>query len=429
MLYAGLDIHKRVIQAAVLDASGKLVCSERFELTRDKLAEFAQRALGRECAVALEATTNTWAVVDVLRPYCAEVVVSNPLRTKAIAETKIKTDRVDALVLAQLLRSDFLPRVWQPDVETQRQRRLTTRRACLSHDSTRVKNRIHAILHQRLIVCPFADLFSKKGRSFLRTLELDADAAAALEAELNLLEHIETDIAALKQQVMCEAYVNPQIRLLMTLPGMDAATAQAVMSTLADITRFRSPDRAASYLGLTPSTKQSAEHTYYGPITRHGNPHARWLLVQAAQHICRHPGPLGAFFRKLAARKNHNIAVVACARKLVTIAWHMLKNNEPYRYASPRQTEHKLQKLRVAATGMRRRTGPLKGKSRSKNYGTGQRTHVIPGLADLMRSEALPLPQPLQGGEQRMLREKCLTTFHKSIQKPHRVPKKRLTAS
>ena len=89
-------------------------------------------------------------------------------------------------------------------------------------------------------------------------------------------------------------------------------------------------------MGLVPSVKQSADKCYNGPITKAGSSQVRWLLIQAAQCVGRHPGPLGAFFRKLERRKNRNVAVVATARKMVTIAVHMLKNKEPYRYALPR---------------------------------------------------------------------------------------------
>lgn len=428
MFYAGLDVHKRVVQAAVIDETGQMVCSERFAMDRELLEQFARRRLGPGCKVALEATTNTWAIVGILEPLCNEVVVSNPLRTKAIAESRVKTDKVDALVLAQLLRSDFIPRVWKPDDETRRQRRQTTRRAYLAHDLTRVKNRIHSILHQRLIDYADGDLFSKKGRAFLRSLDLDEDALLTLRAEMALLEHIESDIAQVKHQMQREGFENPQVRLLLTLPGVDVAVAQALLSTIGDVDRFSSADRAAAYLGLCPSTKQSADNCYYGPITRHGNPHARWLLVQAAQHVSQHPGPLGVFFRKIAIRKNRNVAVVACARKLVTIAWHMLRNNEPYRYAQPRSTETKLQRLRVAATG-RRKPGPRKGTARSTNYGTGKRTTIEPGLPALYESEGLPSPQSLSSGEREMLKSRHLTSYYNSIQAAHRVPKRRLPSS
>ena len=127
--YGGLDVHKNVVEACVLDAAGSVQCRMRFALTPASLVQFCKDQLTRESQVALEATTNTWAVVKLLRPLVAEVVVSNPMQTKAIAQAKVKTDKVDALILAQLLRCDFLPRVWQPDETTQELRRLTCRAA------------------------------------------------------------------------------------------------------------------------------------------------------------------------------------------------------------------------------------------------------------------------------------------------------------
>ena len=134
------------------------------------MEQFSRCYLQATDKVAVEATTKAWAVVDVLKPFVAEVVVANPLKTKAIAEAKIKTDKVEAEVLAQLLRCDFLPRVWEPPVATQALRRLTARRAALVMDKTAIKNRVHAVLHQRLIPCPFSDLFGVQGRHWLQAL-------------------------------------------------------------------------------------------------------------------------------------------------------------------------------------------------------------------------------------------------------------------
>ena len=126
--YVGLDVHKRIIQACVIDPQGKVLHRERFELTRSRLAQFAREHVNGETCLALEATTNTWALVDFLRPLVQEVVVSNPVLTKLIAQARVKTDKVDALVLAQLLRCDFLPRVWQPNAATLELRRWDPRR-------------------------------------------------------------------------------------------------------------------------------------------------------------------------------------------------------------------------------------------------------------------------------------------------------------
>lgn len=219
------------------------------------------------------------------------------------------------------------------------------------------------------------------------------------------------------------AYDCPAAKLLMTLPGVDFAVAQTGLAALGDVTRFASPDRAAAYLGLVPSTRQSGEHCYHGPITRQGSGHARWMLVQAAQHLGKNPGPLGVFFRKLAKRKNRNVAVVATARKLVVIAWHMLRNNEPYRYSIPKSTQAKLDRLRVRATGERKKGGNPKGAPRPASYGSGKPTRAIASLDQVYANNSLPTLSKKKPGEVAMLERNQLTDFEADLHKPRRVPK------
>lgn len=144
--YVGLDVHKRVVEACLVDQAGNIVHRERFALNHRTLELFATQVLRPTHHVALEATTNCWAVADVLRPHVAKVLVSNPMATKAIAQAKVKTDKVDAHVLAQLLRCDFLPEVWPPDQATRRLRELTGRRSDLIGQRTAMRNRIHSVL-------------------------------------------------------------------------------------------------------------------------------------------------------------------------------------------------------------------------------------------------------------------------------------------
>lgn len=423
MRFVGLDVHKRVVEAAVIDATGALLFRSHFPCTREDLEGFARSRLSAEDQIALEATTNTWGVVAALRPFVAEVVVSNPLRTRVIAEAKVKTDKIDALVLAQLLRCDYLPRVWTPDDQTRELRSLTSRRASLVQERTAVKNRLHAVLHQRLVPVPEGlDLFGKRGRAFLASLPLDDLGRAAVDSELRLLDAVNSEIDALAQVITVRGYHDPRVRLLVTLPGVDVAVAQTLLAVLGDVSRFKSADHAASYLGLVPSTHQSADTCYHGPITKQGKGHARWMLVQAAQHLGSHPGPLGVFFRRILHKKNRNVAVVAAARKLVVIAWHMLRNNEPYRYAQPRLTEQKLARLRVAATGQKKKTGPAKGTT-PHIVGAG-RTELIHGLPAIYAAEGLP-PLAPPPGEQSALRRAGVVRYVLGIQKPHRVPRRK----
>lgn len=423
MRFVGLDVHKRETEACILDQAGEVLHRERFATTRERLVRFAKQHLGPDARVALEATTNTWGIVEVLQPWCERVVPSNPMRTRAIAEARVKTDKIDAWVLAQLLRTDFLPSVWTPDEETRLMRTMTTRRAVLVSDVTRLKNRLHAVLHQRLIPVPNDSLFSPQGRAWLGSLELDPFGRSAVDSDLRLLSVTESELEDLTRQIAQIAYRQDRVRLLMTLPGVHITVACAVLAALGDITRFQDGDHAASYLGLVPSTYQSADNCYHGPITKRGNSHARWLLVQAAQHLDKHPGPLGVFFRKLTKQKNRNVAVVATARKLVVIAYHMLRDNEPYRYALPRSTQEKLAVLRRAAGSKRARRGPSKGKQRPAGYGSGIRTRPIPSLAEVYRAEDVPAPKPLSAGERRMLTETGTIKFAESLHYSHREPR------
>jgi len=340
-------------------------------------------------------------VADVLRPHVARVVVSNPLATKAIAQAKVKTDKVDAKVLAQLLRCGFLPEVWQPDEATRQLRELTYRRSTLVGQRTMMRNRIHSVLAMRLIEVSVKKLFEGEGLEWLKTVEVDPQGRALIESDLRQLELLDKEIAAVDLELAKRGHASDPVKLLMTLPCVDVATAEAMLAAWGDFTRFPDADHAASYLGLTPSTRQSADKCYHGPITKRGNRQARWMLIEAAQHLDKHPGPLGHFFRRLLKKKTRNVAVVAGARKLAVIGWLMLKSNQPYRYAIPRSTASKLAKLRVKVTGQKRKGGISKGGKRQALLPGGGRT--IQSLAGVCQSEGLPPPPKLAAGEQRTI--------------------------
>jgi transposase len=421
--FVGLDVHKRVVEACLVDAAGKVVRRERFALSRQTLKRFATKILRPVDHVALEATTNCWAVAERLRPHVARVVVSNPMATKAIAQAKVKTDKVDAHVLAQLLRCDFLPEVWQPDEATRRLRELCGRRSALIGQRTALRNRIHSVLAVRLVEAP-ARLFSGEGLRWLARVELDPQGRLLIESDLRQMELLQEEIDALNQQLARRGYQSEDVKLLITLPVVDVTTAEAMMAAWGDARRFPDGDHAASYLGLVPSTKQSANQCYHGPITKRGNSQARWMLIEAAQHLDRHPGPLGHFFRRLMKKKNRNVAVVAAARKLAVIGWRMLVSGEPYRYAIPQTTAAKLARLRVNATGKRRRGGMPKGtKCVATRPGQPGGSRRIKSLAEVYRAEGVAPPRPLSPGERRTVQQAGCQALVAEIAASHVVPR------
>lgn len=422
--FVGIDLHKEIAVYHIISKEGVSIEEGKFLVKPDRILEFAAERLKPVDRVAIEATTNTWAFIRMIRPYVDMIVVSNPLKTKAIAEANIKTDKVDALVLAQLLRCDFLPGVWQPGPAAEHNRSLAARRTALVGQRTAIRNRIHAVLAQRLVAPPATGLFSTSGLAWLKNLELDPLGRALVESDLRLLTSLDQEFDVIDNMIIQECYEDPDIKLLMTMPGIDYTTAHALKATIADVDRFPDPDKAASYLGLVPSVKQSAAKRHTGPITKAGSSQARWLMVQAAQSVGKHPGPLGAFFRKLAKRKNRNVAVVATARKMVTIAWHMLKNKEPYRYATSRCTDEKMARLRVRATGEKRKGGITKGAKRESKLGSGQ-TRTIKSLDEVYARQGLPPRGSLSEGERKMIEESGTQEFVKSLDTEHVIPKKR----
>lgn len=332
---------------------GRITHLGRIPTTPEALRAFAQ-TLGPDDQIVLEATGNTYATVQVLQQHAGRVIVSNPVQTRAIADAKIKTDRIDAEVLVRLLAGGWLPEVWVLDAETQALRQQVAHRVRLVRHHTRLKNRIHGVLHRNLIPgCPRSDLFGKAGRQWLtaRALpQLPLHEQDIVLATLRQFEALSAELARVEQTLAALALQHPSVRRLMTIPGIDAVTALTVVAAIGHIHRFRSPAKLVGYVGLDPRVWQSgSQTTKYGAITKRGRAHARAMLVEAAWAAVKTPGPLRAFYQRLRARRGPQIAVVATARRLLVLAWHLLTRNEEYVFARPSLAARKWRTLELQA--------------------------------------------------------------------------------
>ncbi len=406
--YVGLDIHKEVVEYCILDAAGKKLDGGRIPCEHSVLVNFAKKVLAKGDCLAMEATTNTWSIVDILEPFVAKIVVGNPLKTKAIAEAKIKTDKIDAMILAQLLRCDFLPSVWIPDQKTRVLRRLSSFRRSLVQEATSTKNRIKNVLNHLLIKHDVS--WTDSGLADLQNVELPTHERIVVDCEIAMLKKFQEEIEKVESEIKRLAYEEENVQLLMTLPGVGYNTATAVLAAFGDISRFKDADHAASYLGVVPSTKKSADKCHHGPITKAGSSLARAMLCEAAQHLNRHDGPLGVFVRRITSKKGWNTGVTAGARKLAVLAYHMLKNREPYRYADASKAVGKHRKLRSQVTGERKKPHRLRfdeGIKALKPEGDVAVRYVQP-LSEVYESAGLPRSKrydELSKGEQRVLTE------------------------
>ncbi len=360
MRIIALDVHRSFAQMAILE-KGVIRDASKVDLERSRLLRFAG-SLKPDDEVVLEATGNTSAIVRLLSPFVARVVIANPNLVRAIAWAKVKTDRIDARVLAKLHASGFLPEVWMPDEETEARRRVTAERTQLVAQMTRLKNRIHAVLHAHLIPPYQGSLFAKRGRAWLEALPLAEDQRRVILRHAGELDRLGAELAELDKSLAQKALDDPQVRRLMTITGVNATVAMSVLAAIGDIKRFSSPQKLVSYFGLNPKVRQSGDKpAYHGRISKQGRAHARSMLVEAAWVISGVPGPLRAFFIRIRNKRGKSVAAVATARKLAVIVWHMLSKDEDYTWSRPALLQWKLRHLELAAGHPSHRGGRQRG--------------------------------------------------------------------
>lgn len=247
----GMDIHRTFAEVVIWE-DGRLRHAGRVDMTRTALEGFG-KSLKATDEIVVEATGNTMALVRVLSPFVARVVIANPLQVKAIAHAHVKTDKIDAGVLASLHAAGFLPEVWTPPAETERMRRLVARRNQVVRHRTRIKNEVHAILHAHLIPrCPHADMFSQIGRAWLKRQPLPDDETMAIERHLRELDRLGEDLELLDREVAKNALDDPAVKRLLTITGVNITVAAGLLAAIGDIRRFPSPQKLVSYVGLNP---------------------------------------------------------------------------------------------------------------------------------------------------------------------------------
>ena len=365
MRFIGLDVHRDFCEVAIAEA-GAVRLAGRVPTEPEALTLFAQ-SLGGDDEVALEATGNALKIARIIEPHVGRVVLANPKAVKGITRAGAKTDKIDARTLAKLLAGGFLPAVWLPDEQTRILRRRISARAQLVRQRTRAKNQVHATLVRNLKgKPPVSDLFGTRGRRWLAAQVLPADEQETVAACLRQIAFLDGEVALVERALAEQVLASPQMRRLLTLPGVNFVTAAALLAAIGDIGRFPTARQLVSYLGLDPRVNQSGtEPARHGRISKQGPGETRHVLVEAAWHASRAPGPLRAFHQRITARRGGNIATVAVARKLTVIAWHMLSRGEDYAFARPSLTREKIRRLELM-TGAEHQKGKRIGVFASK---------------------------------------------------------------
>ena len=363
----GMDVHRDFCEIAIAEG-GQVRSAGRIATEPQALKLFAESLVATD-QVALEATSNALAIARIIEPHVRRVVLANP---KAVHETarRAKTDRIDAKALAQLLSVGFLDAVWTPDEAARTRRRLISRRCALVRARTREKNQVHAALQRNLVARPpVSDLFGVKGRAWLAAQIglLPLDEQMTVQACVRQIDFLAGELVRLDQVIGADALSDPQAMRLMSLPGVSIVTAIGLLGVIGDVRRFKSPRQLVAYLGLDPRVRQSGnEPAKHGKISKQGPGEVRGLLVEAAWHAARTPGPLRGFHQRIAARRGANIATVATARKMVLIAWHLLSRREDYAFMRPALYREKIRKIELLIGAPRQQGRSLTGRRHLK---------------------------------------------------------------
>lgn len=324
MIHVGVDLHQRFCYMTALEARGKII--QAGPVTNDKLAlrKYFRQFRGQPVQVAVEACGFWPAFREVVEPEVKRLVLVHPQRVKAIASAKLKNDRVDSETLAHLLRCDLLLESWKADRETQARRQQVRLRATLVRHRTRLKNQVHAVLHQQGLRSPVTDLFGKRGRLWLAGVKLPAQARESVNVCLRLLDGYSQEIQKQNLQLSENAKQDKRAEWLMTIPGIGECSAMMLLAEIGDIRRFPDKEALCSYAGLVPRVRESAGKAARGAITRQGSPWLRWILVEAAQVATRCSPAAKRYYERLSRKKHKHVARVALARKLLSAVYALL---------------------------------------------------------------------------------------------------------
>ena len=330
----GIDAHKYLNEICVLDDAGNTTDTFTIVNNEPELNKFIQKYRQFNPEIAIESSTSGKFVAKTLKKGSLNVHLGNPVGIAAIYSSAKKTDKNDAHILAKLLRLNELPESYLPPEEIDEMRTAVRYRRSLSEDMTAIKNKVHSLLTVNgLTIDNVADIFGNRGlKQILESTEkLSKTDMFVMTDLLSRYRELKTRIEETQKQLAGMGKEIEEVKLLMSLPGIDYYSAIAIYSEIGDINRFPDKDHLASYTGLVPKVKQSGTQERYGHITKKGPSILRSVIVMAAHTLIKTSKRFKKFYLRIVRRVGKNRAIIAVARKLAEIIYMILKRREAYK--------------------------------------------------------------------------------------------------
>lgn len=331
--YVGMDLHRERSVLVRTGLDGEVIGRQRLENSPAALRE-AIAEMGPNPKVAVEATYGWYWAADVLEEAGAEVHLAHPLMVKALGATRVKNDRKDARLLADLLRANLLPESWVAPGDVRQARELVRYRQKLVWLHSGLRSQVHAVLAKEGVRVPMSDLFGVCGEELLETLTLEDAYRERVVSLGRVLDVVDGEIAYFDQVLRDRFSDDPGWHAIQVIRGIGPVLASIFCAEIGDIHRFRRPERLASWAGLTPRHRESDTKVVQGHITKQGSRLVRWAAVEAVTRY-RPTEKIDAFYNDILSGhgkgKNKRIAAkiarVAAARKLLSLVYWGLRDH------------------------------------------------------------------------------------------------------
>jgi transposase len=281
--YLGIDLHLKRTYMVLMKESGEVIDERR--ISNNDIRQYLEKKVPHNTYAVMEATRNWPFIYDQLIHHVEKVDIAHPKELVAISSAAVKADRIDAKVLANLARLNYLPVAYAAPKEIRDLRMVVRHRDQLVRLRTQAKNRIHAVLAGYNLVSPVSDLFGIKGRQYLAEVsegDLCTMARCVVQDHLDLVEYLNQQIEGLESEIVLSPEQEKTIRLLKTMPGVGRMIAVTILAEIGDIQRFNSPKALCNWAGLTPKIRSSDLFVHHGRISKQGSPLMRAAMTRAA---------------------------------------------------------------------------------------------------------------------------------------------------
>jgi transposase len=331
--HLGIDLHRKTSYWTLINGEREVLYKKNLPTSKDGIEE-GLRGIGvapHEVEVAIEPVSQWGWYGDLLESKGFSVRLVDVYKTKLIAGSKLKNDKVDARALAELMRSNFLPTAYRAPGKTRDLREFVRHRAFLVRVRSSIRNRVHQILWKHGIITPFSDLFGLRSQKWLKALELSSPYAKERKELIDLWHSFSTLVDSHHKTCLELVGRSPQAQILMSVPGIGVITALTILAEVGDFSRFKRPEQLTSSAGLVSSSYSSGEHIRLGHITHRGSVWLRTAMVEATNTVNPKWGYLYDFYLRIKEKKGSKVARVALARKMLALSWHLINKDQYFR--------------------------------------------------------------------------------------------------